>query len=126
MRHLLENAVKFSNAGGSVEVTARTLPRAGEPPTPAAGAPRERAGWIEIAVSDTGLGIAPALLPRLFEPFWQADGSSRRRHGGSGIGLALVRRIVEGHGGRVGVRSTPGRGSTFTVHLPLRPRGAEA
>jgi signal transduction histidine kinase len=132
LRHLLDNAVKFTEPGGAVQVTARRIApsagstRAGSPASPAAPSRGNGEGWVEVAVSDTGIGIPTELLPRIFEWFWQADSSSRRRHGGTGLGLALVKRIVEGHGGRIAATSTPGQGSTFTVHLPLCPRGAKA
>ncbi len=109
--NLLANAVKFTPAGGTVEVAVEAAP-----------------GAILLRVTDTGQGISPDFLPYIFEPFRQGDGSTTRRHGGLGLGLALVRRIVDLHGGRVSVHSTgPGRGATFTVYLPaltpLAPRG---
>jgi len=73
-----------------------------------------------IRISDTGRGIAPEFLGRIFESFWQADGSSTRTQGGLGLGLAIVRRVVELHGGSVQADSGgAGRGATFTVRLPL-------
>jgi PAS domain S-box-containing protein len=103
--NLLSNAIKFTSEGGSVRLA---VTRTG--------------GQVDIVVSDTGLGIAPELLPRIFERFSQGDSSSTRSHGGLGIGLAIVRHIVELHGGTVQAASEgAGRGSTFTVRLPLRP-----
>jgi PAS domain S-box-containing protein len=103
--NLLSNAVKFTGAGGRVTVTV---------------AP-ERA-LVRLSVSDTGQGIAPEFLPQVFERFKQADSSSSRRHGGLGLGLALVRELVQLHGGSVSVDSDGiGLGSTFTVALPARP-----
>jgi signal transduction histidine kinase len=103
LSNLLSNAVKFTPPGGQVRVTA------------------EREGnELRVAVADTGRGIDPALLPHVFEPFRQAEGASRRTHTGLGLGLAIVRHLVELHGGRVQAAS-PGldAGATFTVWLPL-------
>ena len=99
--NLLSNAVKFTPAGGDVLVTLR----------------RSR-GYL-LTVRDNGIGIDAAFLPHMFEPFRQADGSSSREHGGLGLGLAIVRQIVELHGGTVKAESGGrGGGSTFEVHLP--------
>jgi len=100
---LVANAIKFTPDGGHVQVRL------------------ERAGVLaRIRVIDSGSGISPAILPNLFERFRQADSSSTRAHGGLGVGLALVKDLVELHGGRVRAES-PGeeRGATFTVELPL-------
>lgn len=104
--NLLSNAVKFTPEGGSVELRVTT---------------DTAQGTIAFAVSDTGIGIAPDQLPRLFQPFVQLDSSLTRQHEGSGLGLALVRRLVDLHGGSVSVTSTPGSGSVFTVTLPYQP-----
>ena len=102
--NLLSNAVKFTPAGGRVEARVR---RAGS--------------QLEVAVSDTGQGIPPEFLPHVFERFRQADMGTTRRHGGLGLGLAIVRHLVELHGGTVEASSEGlGRGSTFSVRLPLR------
>jgi PAS domain S-box-containing protein len=103
--NLLANAVKFTPAGGALGITAAG--EAGEA--------------LSIAVWDTGVGIAAGDLERLFQSFVQLDSSLAREHNGSGLGLALVRRFVELHGGRVRVESEPGQGSRFTVTVPLRP-----
>jgi len=103
--NLLSNAVKFTRKGGKVFVSvARTDSQ------------------VEIVVRDSGQGIEPEFLPRLFDRFSQFDGSTTRRHGGLGLGLAIVRQLVEMHGGSVEAHS-PGRGqgATFTVMLPLAP-----
>ena len=78
-------------------------------------------------VSDTGVGVAPEHLPRLFERFYRADPArSRDDGGGTGIGLAIARSIVEGHGGRITAESEPGRGATFTFDLPAAPAAVPA
>ena len=110
--NLLSNAVKFTPAGGRVELR---LGRAD--------------AHVEIVVSDTGAGIDPDFLPHVFERFRQADQRTTRRHGGLGLGLSIVRHLVELHGGAVRVESAgEGAGSTFTVTLPVAPvhRSADA
>ncbi|MEO7419271.1 MAG: ATP-binding protein, partial [Thermoanaerobaculia bacterium] len=103
--NLLQNAHKFTNPGGRVRV--RLV------------ADRE-SGQAVLSVEDTGIGMAPDILARLFEPFSQADGSLDRSRGGLGLGLALVKGLVEMHGGDVRAASPgPEQGSTFTVRLPL-------
>jgi PAS domain S-box-containing protein len=104
--NLVSNAVKFTPVGGEVDVSL-------EP----------RSGVAEIRVRDTGEGIPPEFLPRIFERFSQADPSLSRSHGGLGLGLSIVRSLAELHGGRVHA-SSPGKGggSTFIVELPLGPR----
>ena len=73
---------------------------------------------MRVTVRDTGVGVAPEHLPRLFERFYRADASRSREGGGTGIGLAIARSIVESHGGRITASSEPGRGSSFTFDLP--------
>ena len=105
--NLLSNAVKFTNSGGRVTIAL------------------ERAGADDIiVVSDTGVGIDPGFLPNVFETFRQADASSTRSHGGLGLGLSIVRNLVQSHDGSV-TAASPGlnQGATFTVTLPVR--GAE-
>lgn len=107
--NLLSNAVKFTPSGGCVRLA---LSRAGS--------------QARLSVEDTGEGIDPSFLPRVFEVFRQAEGGTVRRHGGMGIGLALVRQLAELHGGKVEAFSAGiGRGSRFTVTLPL-PDEAES
>jgi len=102
--NLLSNAIKFTPAGGRVGVRAQ-----------------RRGSEVFITVTDTGEGIRRSALPFLFEPFRQADASTTRRHGGLGLGLAIVRQIVTAHGGSVRADSAgEGKGATFTVSLPLR------
>jgi signal transduction histidine kinase len=101
--NLLANAIKFTLDGGSVDLL---IARSN--------------GHMEVRVVDTGQGIGPDFLPHVFERFRQADGASTRRHAGLGLGLAIVRQIVELHGGNVDATSQgEGRGATFTVRLPI-------
>ncbi len=99
--NLVFNALKFTPAGGRVEMRA------------------EKKGdrWV-LTVADTGMGISAKNLPHVFDRFWQADGSSKRKYQGVGIGLALVKELVEVQGGQVTVQSEEGKGTTFTVNLP--------
>jgi PAS domain S-box-containing protein len=102
--NLLSNAAKFTPAGGTITLHVG-----------------HESSSVVIEVTDSGIGIAPELLPRVFDRFWQADGSTTRVHGGLGLGLALVRHLVELHGGDVSAHSDgQGRGSRFTVRLPAR------
>lgn len=99
--NLLHNAIKFTPAGGTIRVSACAEANAGE---------------ILVTVQDTGAGIAPDDLPRIFERFYKADRA--RSSGGAGLGLAIAKHIVQAHGGRIWVESTPGKGSTFCFSLP--------
>jgi signal transduction histidine kinase len=102
--NLLSNAVKFTPAGGRVGVRAALAD-----------------GMVEIAVRDTGIGIAPQDQETIFEEFRQVGADEARKREGTGLGLALARRFVELHGGKIWVESAVGRGSTFTFTLPVRP-----
>lgn len=112
--NLLSNAVKFTPAGGRIAVRAGLAREA-----PAGTGPFGRAGHFEISVRDNGLGIAPEEQERIFDTFYQVDGSSTREYGGAGLGLSIVRSYVEAHGGTVRVSSERGQGSTFTLVFPL-------
>ena len=101
--NLLSNAVKFTPEGGSYGIDVRA---------------DHVAQQVNFCVWDTGVGIDPAFLPYLFQPFVQVDTRLTRKQGGTGLGLALVRRMAELHGGSVEVKSTPGKGTRFTVRLP--------
>jgi CheY-like chemotaxis protein len=109
--NLLGNAVKFTPEGGSVSIET------------AADAEGGRACFT---VRDDGIGIAAVDLPRLFQPFVQLDSSLSREHAGTGLGLSLVLRLAELHGGGVSVESAPGAGSRFTVALPWSPEEQDA
>lgn len=105
--NLVANAIKFTPPGGRIDVEV-----AGD------------ADQLRLVVRDTGVGIPAALLPRVFERFWQADSSSTRRFQGTGIGLALVRGLVDAMQGSIDVRSGPGKGTVFRVELPAAPAAA--
>jgi len=107
LNQLLDNAVKFTPQGGRVVLNVR----------------QESPKLVMVSVVDTGIGIPADRLNEIFEPFHQLDGSSTRRYGGTGLGLSLVKQIIEAHGSVIEVKSTPGRGSTF--EFPLLVVGAE-
>ena len=96
---LLDNAIKYTPEGGKVKVEVR-----------------EREGWAELVVSDTGVGIPAEQLPLIFERFYKVD--KARTRGGAGLGLAIARQIAEAHHGRIEVQSEQGRGSTFVLQIP--------
>jgi two-component system phosphate regulon sensor histidine kinase PhoR len=101
-KNLLDNALKFSDAGGRVRI-----------------ATQDAGSSVQVRVEDEGVGIEAAELPHIFDPYFRAGNRPKAR--GFGIGLAAVKAVVEGHGGRVEVESEPGSGSLFTVHLPKVP-----
>ncbi|MCX4906918.1 HAMP domain-containing histidine kinase [Streptomyces sp. NBC_00878] len=102
--NLVSNAVRYSRPGGHVTLSART-----------------EDGQVVVEVADTGDGIAPEDVPRLFDRFWRAEGSRSRQTGGSGLGLSIVRKLAEAHGGTATARSTLGVGSVFTLRIPVEP-----
>ena len=105
--NLVDNSLRFTPSGGRITLTAK-----------------KAEGGIELSVADTGAGVAGEALPRLFDRFYQADtsradgGTTAMRHG-AGLGLAIVKEIIQAHGGKIGVRSQVGLGTTFTIRLPL-------
>jgi two-component system sensor histidine kinase/response regulator len=101
LSQLIDNGIKFTSTGGSVVVSVK----------------REGENLIIVSITDTGIGIAPQRLGEIFEPFHQLDGSSTRRYGGTGLGLSLVRQIIEAHGSMIEVQSAEGRGTTFKFPL---------
>ncbi|HTG80839.1 MAG TPA: ATP-binding protein, partial [Geobacteraceae bacterium] len=98
--NLLDNAIKYTPANGSVTVSAA-----------------DAGDMVRIAVTDSGIGIPPKDLPRLFERFYRVDEARSREQGGTGLGLSIVKHIVQLHGGTVAVESTPGKGSTFSFTM---------
>jgi two-component system phosphate regulon sensor histidine kinase PhoR len=100
--NLLDNAINYSPAYSTISLKATS-----------------EANDIAIRVRDQGTGIPREHLPRLFERFYRVDKARSREHGGTGLGLAIVKHIAMVHGGRVSVSSTIGKGSTFTLHLPM-------
>jgi signal transduction histidine kinase len=101
LSQLLDNGIKFTPSNGRVVVSVA----------------REGENLVIVSVADTGIGIPPTHLDEIFEPFHQLDGSSTRRYGGTGLGLSLVRQIIEAHGSMLEVQSIEGRGSTFKFPL---------
>jgi len=102
LRNLVSNAIKFNREGGEICIEARKM-----------------GDMIEVCVSDTGIGIPEDKLEKIFERFYQIDSSPTRRYGGTGMGLAIVKEVVEAHGGRVTVESELGRGSRFCFTMPV-------
>jgi len=99
--NLLDNAIKYSEPNSAIHLSANLDD-----------------SELTIIVADQGIGIAKKHLPRLFERFYRVDKARSRKLGGTGLGLAIVKHIAQAHGGQVTVKSTPGKGSTFTIHLP--------
>jgi signal transduction histidine kinase len=104
--NLISNAFKFTERGGEVDLTVAPIDQS-----------------IQMEVHDTGAGIPPEQVPRIFEKFFQATNQPEHRPGGSGLGLAIARQIVEAHGGTISVESTPGVGTTFTIVMPQQVAG---
>jgi two-component system phosphate regulon sensor histidine kinase PhoR len=100
LRNLLDNAIKYTEAG-TVRITAGRV-----------------AGVTRVSIADTGRGIEPEHLARIFERFYRVDHGRSRASGGTGLGLSIVKHAIDLHGGRVGVESSPGSGSTFWFEVP--------
>ena len=101
MNQLLDNGIKFTQSGGSVVINLK----------------EEGSNLVQISITDSGIGIPQARLKEIFEPFHQLDGSSTRHYGGTGLGLSLVRQIIEAHGSLLDVQSVEGKGTTFKFPL---------
>jgi signal transduction histidine kinase len=108
VHNLIANALRYTPAGGSIRLTAAAV-----------------AGAVRVEVADTGSGIAPEHLPHIFDRFYRVDPSRARETGGSGLGLTIAKRLVEAHGGSIGVESAVGAGSRFWFTLPLGTAPAE-
>ncbi len=109
LEQLLDNAIKFTDENGTVQLDIH----------------REGGNLVAVSVQDSGIGIAPERLEEIFEPFHQLDGSSTRRYGGTGLGLFLVKEIVEAHGSLIEVSSQRGEGTTFKFYLTVDPKHAK-
>jgi signal transduction histidine kinase len=103
LHNLIDNALRYTKAGGAIKI----------------GASHKTCGWVMVYVSDSGSGIASEYLPHVFDHFYKVDRSRHRVHSGAGIGLAMVKQLVELHGGKVWVKSQKGKGSTFFFTLPV-------
>jgi signal transduction histidine kinase len=123
LSNLIENALRYTAQSGAVTLSARAAINDGLPSAPQQSAASDSllpsSSVIIFEVSDTGVGIAPADLPHIFDRFYRADRTRARETGGSGLGLAIVQRLVEAQGGQVSVESTPGQGTTFRIMLPV-------
>ncbi|MEW5941926.1 MAG: HAMP domain-containing sensor histidine kinase, partial [Chloroflexota bacterium] len=109
LSNLIKNALTFTDSGGHIAVAAEAVP-----------------GYVKVTVVDDGIGIPAADLPRVFDRFYQVESHLTRRHGGMGLGLSVAKAMVEMHGGRISVESAEGKGSAFTVLLPVNRSQASA
>jgi signal transduction histidine kinase len=109
LSNLIKNALAFTDPGGHIAVAAERVP-----------------GYVKVTVVDDGIGIPVSDLPRIFERFYQVEGHLTRKHGGMGLGLSVAKAMVEMHGGRISVESAEGKGSIFTVLLPVNRSQATA
>jgi signal transduction histidine kinase len=105
--NLCDNAVKYNHRAGAITLNLRT-----------------RDQLAEITITNTGPGISPEMLPKVFEPFFRADASHSQAIDGCGLGLSIARWIVSAHAGTINLQSKPGQITTVTVHLPCQPRDA--
>jgi signal transduction histidine kinase len=102
LRNLINNSIKFNKKGGKISIDAK-----------------KKGKFVEVAIKDTGIGIPKDKLPRVFDRFYQIDSSTVRVYGGTGLGLSVVKELIEVHGGEIGVESSPGKGSRFRFTLPI-------
>jgi two-component system sensor histidine kinase BarA len=124
LQHLVHNALKFTEQGETI-FSARLLPSSADSKSDDAIASAGSSGvlsagdWIEFKVTDTGIGISADVLPKIFDKFYQADSSQTRQYGGTGLGLYIVKKFVDLLGGKIAVESEVGKGSRFTVTIPV-------
>ena len=118
LSNLAENAIKFSADGGTVRFAARYTDWEDDADGAGAVLMGSSRGAVAFDVVDTGIGMRASELEKIFDAFYQVDGSATREHGGTGLGLSIVKRLVEAHGGNISVTSTYGEGTTFTVTIP--------
>jgi len=111
--HLLNNAIKFTPSGGSITIEVNQF--TSDVPNPNAILD----GYMRVSIVDTGIGIAPENIQKLFQPFVQIDSDFNRKYQGTGLGLAFVKQVVELHGGNVSVVSDINKGSCFAIELPI-------
>ncbi|HXV82092.1 MAG TPA: HAMP domain-containing sensor histidine kinase, partial [Candidatus Binatia bacterium] len=105
LTNLISNAIKFTPSGGKINV----------------GVQKDVPGWVQVSVSDTGTGIAPVEATRIFDEFYQISQPGDNKSRGAGLGLSISKKLVEMHGGRIWVKSEPGKGSEFFFTLPTEP-----
>jgi signal transduction histidine kinase len=131
VRNLLDNAIKYTPAGGRVSIQSSVISDQLSVVDDQVGTDDKLITdhcslltdhWLLMTVTDTGPGIPAEHLPRIFDRFYRVDKTRSRRQGGAGLGLSLVRSIVEAHGGQASVQSTPGEGSIFAIRLPTRSK----
>lgn len=113
--NILSNAFRFTPVGGSIEVNVKSVPSSDS----LFDKQRIQERFVEISVSDTGIGIPEEKLPKIFDRFYQVDGSHTRKQGGTGLGLSLTKELVSLHKGEIEVESVAGKGTTFSIKLPL-------
>lgn len=114
--NLVSNGIKYAGAGSTISLLLNV--HDAPPPLPSLAHRDDDGIWGELVVQDDGVGIDPADLPRIFEPFYRAGDARKGKQAGSGLGLSIVQQAVKQHGGHIAVTSTPGSGTTFTVWLP--------
>jgi signal transduction histidine kinase len=127
LNNLIHNAVKFTEQG-EVTISVRLFQATSDGPSSGAAMPAgglkslsisKAESWIELKVQDTGMGIPADTLPKIFDKFYQVDSSQSRHYGGAGLGLYIVKKFVDLLGGKIGVESEVGKGSRFTVTIPV-------